>query len=55
MGHNWIRELVRYEQGVKERESGVRYYGPTEAPHDVALQVAFERQTLKPAFSLDSL
>jgi hypothetical protein len=23
--------------------------------HDVALQVAFERQTLKPAFSLDRL
>jgi hypothetical protein len=26
MGHNWI-QLVRYEQGVKERESGVKYKG----------------------------
>ena len=38
------------EQPAQNRDGGV-----VPIPYGVALQVAFERQTLKPAFSLDRL
>jgi hypothetical protein len=51
-GEGVVRAAV---DGIGENDRLGLLWGSLATRHDVALQVAFERQTLKPVFSLDRL